>query len=344
MKTSYGAMLGLDGELHLDEIESSALEGNALGDSARRPLPIYVPLGYDPEGSKRYPVLYVLHGYSGSALRAISGGGSWEMNTLQRLDRMIREKKMPPVILATVDGWTRLGGSQYVDSIHNGNYATYVARDIVEHVDANYRTIAQSGGRAILGKSSGGFGAMHLVMEKPGVFSAFAAHSADSYYRQSVPHNLVYAQRILERHGSIEAFVTAFEGKHKTSHAEFTAMEMVAYSAAYSPRSNHAFDVNLPFDAATGAIRDDVFAQWLAYDPVERVPKKSKELKELRARYIDCGRRDDYGLDIGARLIAAALQDMGASVIHEEFDDDHRNTGYRYEISMPALAGVLDRD
>jgi S-formylglutathione hydrolase FrmB len=228
--------------------------------------------------------------------------------------------------------------------MHNGNYATYVARDIVEHVDQSYRTIANAGGRAILGKSSGGFGAMHLVMEKPGVFGAFAAHSADSYYRQSAVPGFVHAQRTLEKHGSIEAFVTAFESKHKTSQSEFVTMEMVAYSAAYSPRSDKAFDVHLPFDIKTGAIRDDIFAQWLAYDPVERVPKKSKELAALRARYIDCGRRDDYGLDIGARLIAQSIGEMGLTVIHEEFDDDHRNTGYRYEISMPALAGVLDKD
>ena len=343
VKTSYGAMLGIDGELHLDEIESAALENNALGDSARRPVPVYVPLGYDAEGSKRYPVLYVLHGYSGSALRAISGG-SWETNVVQRVDRMIREKKMLPVIMVTVDGWTRLGGSQYLNSIHNGNYADYVARDIVAHVDASYRTIANTGGRAILGKSSGGFGAMHLVMEKPGVFGAFAAHSADSYYRQSAVPGFVHAQRVLEKHGSIEAFVSAFESKNKTSQSEFVTMEMIAYSAAYSPRSAKAFDVDLPFDTATGAIRDDVFAQWLAFDPVERVPKKGKELGQLRARYIDCGRRDDYGLDIGARLIAQHIRDLGLSVVHEEFDDDHRNTGYRYETSMPALAGVLDKD
>ena len=185
---------------------------------------------------------------------------------------------------------------------------------------------------------------MHLVMEKPGVFGAFAAHSADSYYRQSLVPAFVHAQRTLERHGSIEAFVTSFEGKHKTSQSEFVTMEMVAYSAAYSPRSNHLFDVNLPFDIETGAIREEIFAQWLAYDPVERVGKKSKELAALRARYIDCGRRDDYGLDIGARIIASTIRNMGLSVIHEEFDDDHRNTGYRYEISMPALVGVLDKD
>lgn len=343
MKTSYGAMLGLDGELHLDEIESPALEGNALGDSARRALPIYVPLGYDASGSQRYPVLYVLHGYSGSALGSVAGRG-WETNVVQWIDRIIRAKKMPPAILVVVDGWTRLGGAQYVDSMHNGKYATYVTRDVVSHVDENYRTIPHAGGRAVLGKSSGGFGAMHLVMEHPGIFSAFASHSGDAYFRMVAVANFGTAQRTLERYGSIEGFVNAFESKHKTTQSDFATMEVIAYASAYSPRASEPFAIDLPFELETGAIRDDVFARWLAFDPVERVPKRSKELADLRLRYLDCGRRDEYLLDIGARLVAQRIREMGLPVRHEEFDDDHRNVGYRYEISMPALVGVLDKD
>ena len=91
-------------------------------------------------------------------------------------------------------------------------------------------------------------------------------------------------------------------------------------------------------------MREDVFARWLAFDPVERVPQRIEELKRLRLRYLDCGRRDEYGLDIGARLVASRIREAGLDVRHEEFDDDHRNVGYRYEISLPALAAVLDKE
>jgi enterochelin esterase family protein len=121
-------------------------------------------------------------------------------------------------------------------------------------------------------------------------------------------------------------------------------MEMLGYAAAYSPRERTAFAVDLPFDLGTGALREDVFARWLAFDPVERVPKRVAALERLRLRYLDCGRRDEYGLDIGARLIAREIREAGLSVRHEEFDDDHRNVAYRYEISLPALAGVLDSE
>jgi hypothetical protein len=64
---------------------------------------------------------------------------------------------MPPVDLAVVDGFTRLGGSQYMNSIHNGDYATYVVRDAVGHVDATYRTNAIEGARARSRKIVGRF-------------------------------------------------------------------------------------------------------------------------------------------------------------------------------------------
>jgi enterochelin esterase family protein len=344
MKSSYGAMLGLHGDLHFDRIESAALAGNALGDPAQRPVTVYTPPGYDAGGSRRYPALYCLHGYTGNAASLVSAR-PWERNVVQWIDQLIGEERMPPALLVLVDGFTRLGGSQYLNSIHNGDYATYVVRDIVRHVDTNYRTVAREGGRAVLGKSSGGFGSLHLVMECPGTFAAFASHSGDSYYIYATPTAFPNAQRTLEKHDfAIEVFVESFEKKHKRPQAEYETMEMLGYAAAYSPRSATAFDIDLPFDLKSGQLREDVFARWLSFDPVNRVAGRADEFRRLRFRYLDCGRRDEYGLDIGARLIAHGIRDLGLDVHHEEFDDDHRNVGYRYEVSLPLLAGVLDSE
>ncbi len=332
------------GDVGIDFIDSPALAANALGDSATRPLAVYRPPGFDPQGSKRYPVLYVLHGYTGDVAALVSAR-PWETNVLQWADRLIVSGAMPPVLLALVDGYTRLGGSQYVDSIHNGAYATYALRDAVGHVDRTYPTVAREGGRAVLGKSSGGFGSLHLTMNYPGTFCAFASHSGDTNFAMSFGAQFVVAQRTLEAHdGDLEAFVAAFERKPKRSQAEYATIEMLGYAAAYSPRAAEAFALDLPFDTRTGALRDDVFARWRAFDPVEACLGKYAELARLRLRYVDCGRRDEYGLDIGARMLVARLRTMGLAVRHEEFDDDHRNVGYRYAVSLPALAAVVDRE
>src|ERR1700761_1697458 len=107
MKMTYAELLGLHGELHIDRVASDALRNNALGDPAERPVIVYTPPGYDSEGSRRYRVLYLLHGYTGNALGAI-GGRAWETNPVQWIDHLIRERRMPPSILVLVDGWTRL--------------------------------------------------------------------------------------------------------------------------------------------------------------------------------------------------------------------------------------------
>lgn len=340
--TPYAHLLGLRGDLRIDFIDSPALQGNAMGDSSVRPVIVYLPPGYDPQGSKRYPVLYCLHGYTGNAAGLV-GSRPWETNVAQWIDRLIDTGTMPSAILVMVDGMNRFGGSQYVDSILNGAYATYVVRDVIGHVDGSYRTIPHEGGRAVLGKSSGGFGAMHLVLEHPGTFAAFASHSGDSYFRYAHPISFPQAHRTLERHDwDVATFVKQFETQHKRPQSDYVTMEMLGYAAAYSPRSATAFDLDLPFDRATGALNEAVFARWLAFDPAERVIGKAAELARLRLRFLDCGRKDEYGLDIGARVVAQRIRDLGLQVVHEEFDDDHRNVGYRYAVSLPALAAVLE--
>jgi S-formylglutathione hydrolase FrmB len=336
-------LLGLRGALRIDFIDSPALQGNALGDPSTRPVAVYTPPGYDAEASRRYPALYCLHGYTGD-VAALVASRAWETNVVQWADRLVAEQRLPPAIVVIVDGFTRLGGSQYVDSIHNGDYATYTVRDVIGHVDANYRTLAREGGRAVFGKSSGGFGSLHLCFEHPGTFAAFASHSGDSYFRYSNVRGFATAQRVLEPHGSIEKFVLEFEGRPKRPQHFYETIEMIGYASAYSPRAKERWAIDLPWDEQTGELRDDVFARWLTFDPCERVAAGRAALERLRLRYLDCGRKDEYALDIGARVFAQRCRDLGLEVRHEEFDDDHRNVGYRYEVSLPALADVLDRE
>jgi enterochelin esterase family protein len=340
--SDLGKLLGLAGDIRIDFIDAPALRGNPIGDPSTRPLAVYLPPEFDPQGSKRYGVVYVMHGYTGDVAALVSAR-PWETNVVQWIDRLIVAKEMPPVLLAIVDGNNRFGGSQYVDSIHNGNYATYVVRDAIGHVDATYPTIANEGGRAIVGKSTGGFAAMYLSMTFPGTFCAFASHSGDTNFLGAYVPEFAKTQRLLERHdGDIRGFVETFEAKPKKSNDEGHAMMLLGQAAAYSPRAAEAWAIDLPFDLATGEYRPDVMARWLAYDPIEIAPGKRDELARLRLRYVDCGRRDEYGLDLGARIFARRVRDLGLDVRHEEFDDDHRNVGYRYAVSLPALARVLE--
>ncbi|HVA38994.1 MAG TPA: alpha/beta hydrolase-fold protein [Candidatus Dormibacteraeota bacterium] len=336
-------LLALSGALLVEEIESPALRGNALGDPSRRLLPVYLPPGYDAEGSRRYPTLYGLHGFTGSAA-ALLGAKPWSQNPVQWLDRLIVEGRVPPAILVLVDGFTRYGGSQYVNSALNGNYADYAARDVVDYVDANFRTLAQPGGRGLFGKSSGGFGTLHLVMEYPGRFAAAASQSGDAYFTYCYLPDFVKAQRALERHGGLAGFVAAFDGEKKKGGASMDAMNIVGMTAAYSPKpdAKEPFDLEFPFDLKTGVLREDVWARWLQFDPAVACVERIAGFRALRSLYVDCGRRDQYALDLGARILVGRLREHNIEVRHEEFDDDHMNVLYRHEQVYPALLERLD--
>ncbi|TAM56378.1 esterase [bacterium] len=343
--TDLQRLLALSGTLIVEEIESEALRGNLLGDPHRRPLPVYLPPGYDAEGSRRYPTLYCLHGFTGSAA-SLAAARVWSLNPIQWLDRLIVEGRVPPAILVLVDGLTRYGGSQYVNSALSGNYADYVVNDVVPYVDAAFRTIARPQGRGLFGKSSGGFGTLHLVMEYPGRFAAAASQSGDAYFQYCYLPDFVKAQRALERHGGLAGFVAAFDAEKKKSNGSVEVMNIVAMAAAYSPAAapRDPFDIEFPFDLRTGLLRDDVWARWLRFDPALTCVERIEGFRALRALYVECGRRDQYALDLGARILVERLRAHGVEVQHEEFDDDHMSVLYRHEQVYPALLERLERE
>jgi len=86
-----------------------------------------------------------------------------------------------------------------------------------------------------------------------------------------------------------------------------------------------------------------VWKRWLAWDPVRmvRTARYAKEAKRLKLAFVDCGVKDEFHLDLGARMLAKELKRVGARVVHEEFDDGHMDIQYRYDRSFEALSRVL---
>ena len=92
----------------------------------------------------------------------------------------------PDALVVFVDAWTSLGGSQFLNSTANGPYLDYICDEIVPFVDARYPTVAGREHRAVLGGSSGGYGAMVVPMLRPDVFGAFASHAGDALFDATV--------------------------------------------------------------------------------------------------------------------------------------------------------------
>src|SRR3989440_11944509 len=87
-----------------------------------------------------------------------------------------------PCVVGFVDAWTSLGGSQFVDSPGTGRYGSYICDEVVTFVDERYQTLPVPEHRGIMGKSSGGYGAMGTPMLRPDRFGGLATHAGDALF------------------------------------------------------------------------------------------------------------------------------------------------------------------
>lgn len=327
-------------------IVSAALAGNPLGDPAERPIWVYLPPGYDDDPTARYPVIYLIQGYTGTL-------GFWRNRTpfrptvLELIDDLFAgtgTTAAPPALVVGVDAWTRYGGSQYVDSPGTGDYHTYLCEDVVGFVDANWRTIADRESRAITGKSSGGFGAMITPMLRPDLFGAFAAHAGDTLYEQCYLRDFGEAVRLLRDGygGSYEEFLRDF-GSRVAFTKPGDPLLIATWGVAACFSADPDGTVRLPFDTATGRLNEAVWQRWLDWDPVRMVPRYAEALRSLRAVWVDAGNRDDYYLDVGAQAFVAELGKIGVTPFFELYDATHAAIEYRYPLAMRFLAERLAR-
>jgi Putative esterase len=330
----------MPGTLCLETIDSQALRDNPLADPARRRVAVWLPPSYDSERDRRYPVIYWLAGFTGTG-EMMFQGSPWQPGLGDRLDRLVAQRAMGEAIVVAPDGFTRLGGSQYLDSPSSGAYETHLITEVIPAIDVRFRTQATRAARGIGGKSSGGFGALVLAMRHPGLFSAVVCHSGDAYFELSVLPDVAKTVRTLRRHGGIEGFLRDFDATEVKRPDDITTIMMLALGACYSPDRERPRGIALPFDLDTGEIDWPVWRRWKAWDPVEMVAAHADALRALSLLFIDAGTRDEWNLDLAARILTRRLTALRISFEHEEFDDGHRGINYRYDVSLPKIAAAL---
>src|SRR5438132_8245307 len=313
------------------EVESEALRDNALGDPSVRPLWLWLPPGYD-DSDRLYPSVYAIQGMTGQ-LDMWRNRASFRPTYLELVDELA-----PACIVVLVDCWTSLGGSQFLDSPATGNYHTYLCDEVIPFVDARFRTLAAPEHRGIMGKSSGGYGAMVTPMLRPDLFGGLATHAGDALFEVCYQPEFAQVARALRDHydGSYERFWEDFRSRPAWSkESDPQLVNAYAMAACYSAGK-------LPFDTATGALKPDVFGRWLEWDPVRMVPRYADALRSLPAIWIDAGTRAEYYLDLGAEAFRRALEEIGVTDVHFElFDATHGLIEYRYPLALAYLAERL---
>jgi hypothetical protein len=316
-------------------LDSALLKNNFLGDPSVRDVGVYVPAK-----SGAFPLLVDLAGFTASGL-AHTNWKNFSENVPEQLDRLIGTGAMPPCIVAFPDCFTKLGGNQYINSATMGPWADVLRQEIVPLVEREFRC-GGAGRRGVLGKSSGGYGAIVHAMLYPDFWSAAACHSGDMAFELCyLPEFPRLLRALAKQGGSIGKWIDAFHTAVKTRDNDIQDLMTLAMCATYDPDTSAPYGIRLPVDPYSCELIPERWQNYQAWDPVTLVETRGSGLKALKALYIDCGDIDQFDLVYGARRFHRALERLGVPHRYEEFPDNHSGVDYRMDESLPFLAKAL---
>lgn len=298
--------LAQEGTVKTGEIHSPALEGNLIGDPATRPFAIYLPPSYETS-DKRYPVIYVLHGYT-------QGVGALT-NIRWTLDAMIQSRDIGELIAVFVDGFNKFRGCWYRSSKTIGDYETYIARDLVNHIDANYRTIAHRDSRGITGYSMGGAGSMHLALKFPEVFSVVVSQVGTCSFDTDK-----WKQR------AKNAALADPKDWNEFYRLDFQIQAPFAIAAAATPNSNKPpFFLDMPAEVVNGEaqIIPEVWQKIVDYDVMHDLERYLKQPVRLNGIKMVAGKTDWIVPIDDVRPCDKFMTDLGVDHVFEEHGGGH---------------------
>jgi S-formylglutathione hydrolase FrmB len=296
-----------------------------------------VPAGSSGDG---LPLLVALVGFGSSGLSHTNWIGLRE-NMPERLDRLIGEGRMAPVVVAFPDCFTRLGGNQYINSAAMGAWEDFLLQEMLPAVETHFNCGGE-GRRGVFGKSSGGYGALTHALRHADVWSAAACHSGDMGFELCyLPDMPAVLRALAGADNSIERWWRQMEDARKRPEGSFKVVNILAMAASYDPDPGQFLGIRLPVTLDTCAIIADRWANWSRQDPVNAIERFAGNVASLKALYIDCGEKDQFNLLYGARRFARRLGELGIAHRYEEFADNHSDVDYRMDESLPFLVQAL---
>ncbi|MBS2028324.1 MAG: enterochelin esterase [Deltaproteobacteria bacterium] len=323
----------ITGKLHELNFESKLLAGNPLKDPSNRPLLVYTPPSWPAKGP--YKSLWLLQGFTGQ-VDAWRNRSPFEPTLVERVDAAVRKGDMPEAVLVFVDAWSSYGGSQFVDSVGVGKYRSYLCDELVPFVTEKFQLKPTRESRALIGKSSGGYGAIMVALERAEVWGGFSAFAPDAAFEYAYLPDFPQAWKTLGKFDhDVAAFWTALRGKEKSTSDDHATVNTIAMAACYSPDAKG--EPVMPFAREDASLRQDIWDRWLTFDPVRALPKRLAEARGLRAISIECGHRDQFRLYAGATMLNHQLEKAGIKHRFELFDGTHDGLQGRYPAAMAYL-------
>jgi S-formylglutathione hydrolase FrmB len=291
-------------------VHGKALEGNLEGDSPDRDVTVYLPPAYASDQARRFPVIYLLHGYGGREDTFTA-----RLATLQESsDRLAAAQGFSSAIVVTPSAYSLHKGSMYSNSQTTGDWERFIAEDLVAYMDGHYRTLANRMSRGLAGHSMGGYGAIRIGMKRPDVFFSLYLMSSCCLTANRIPRP--------DGMKAAEAITTRAQAEEAARAPGFGPSVSLASAAAWSPNpKNPPLYLDLP--VKDGKVRPDIVAKWVANAPLEMIGQYEANLKKYYAIAIDIGTADP--LLAANKQLHDAMTRLRIPHHYEEYDGDHTN-------------------
>lgn len=277
----------------LVQIPAPSLQNNMVDEDSEQEIGIYLPPSYHVS-EKEYPVVYFLPGFGDF--------NSTYINTFAKsMNELTAENEINELIIVTVCGINKLGGSFYSNSSISGNWEDFVTKDVINYMDKNYRTIKSADARGIAGHSMGGFGTVSLVMNTQGIFSCAYSMSPGLFDEKGLSASPLDLELIETK---IAEYADMDEDAARTAYLDYIATLTWPKNFTFAYGSTFAGDpsgkapyIKLPQKAADGTYQqDDV---WDLYESgygnlLEKIDLYKDNLMALKGFVIDYGTKDEF--------------------------------------------------
>jgi enterochelin esterase-like enzyme len=290
------------------KIYSPSIEGNLVGDSPDRDVSVYLPPGYVTNPDKRYPVIYMLHGFTDDDSKWFGWEDHW-INLPEIIDSTIKGSGSREMIVVMPNAYNTFKGSIYSSSVTIGDWETFITSELVDYIDQNYRTIPDPSSRGLAGHSMGGYGAIRLAMKYPGVFSCIFSLSP-CCLEYNPPDN-----------AGLMRNAEAVKELKDIPEQPFFVSATLATAAAWAPNPDKPpLYLDLPFK--DGQILPEIVSKHEENAPLEVLDRFTENLEKLNAIGLDVGTRD-FGIFPSTKQIHEALTDHNIAHYYESYDGGH---------------------
>jgi hypothetical protein len=279
---------------------------------------VLLPPGYAGAAGKRYPTVYMVHGFEANHL--------WGATHLApQLTAWMAQGRLGEMIWVFLDGSCPLGHHEFADSVNNGPWGEALTREFIPWLEQRFRMDGVARGRLLTGHSSGGWSTLWLQTHYPDFFGGAWSTSPDPPdFRSFTDVDLLAGDNLYRKADGTARNLVRYHGRQIMSIEEYVRLEEVegdyggqfqSFDAVFSPRGDDGRPMPM-FDRATGNPYPDVVKAWEENYDIDAYLKKNWKTLRLRLRgklHLWVGTEDNFHLEDGVRLLQQTLEELGGS-------------------------------